>query len=103
MTHVLVVEDDPLGADAARDFLSSTGHRVYVVPTPTVAARLIARLRPDVVLRDRCLPAHDDHALEAACDRLVIPLIDLASAICLMGRKERPREQVTAEPLSAAR
>ena len=41
MSYVLVVEDDPLGADAARDFLASAGHSVHVVPTPVVAARLI--------------------------------------------------------------
>ena len=39
MSNVLVVDDDPLGADAARDFLVSFGHRVHVVPTPAVAAR----------------------------------------------------------------
>lgn len=102
MTHVLVVEDDPLGADAARDFLSSAGHHVRVAPTATVAARRIAWSRPDVVLSDRSLPAYDANVLQAVCDRLAIPLIDLASAICLMGRKEPRREQVTAEPLTAA-
>jgi CheY-like chemotaxis protein len=103
MSYVLVVEDDPLGADAARDFLASAGHSVHVVPTPAVAARLIVWSRPDVVLSDRCLPSYGDHALLAVCDRLAIPLIDLPSAILLMGRKERCSQQVTAQPLSAVR
>jgi len=100
MSYVLVVEDDPIGA-AVRDFLSSTGHSVDVVSTPTIAARQIICSRPDIVLSDLCLPPHDNHALLATCDRLTIPLIDLASAFCLMGRKERRAREVTPAPLSA--
>ena len=98
MSYVLVVEDDPIDADAARDFLASAGHSVHVVPTPVAAARLIVWSRPDVVLSDRCLPLYDDHTLQAACDRLSIPLIDLASAICLMGRKEQRSDRVASTP-----
>ena len=100
MSYVLVVEDDPIGADAARDFLASIGHSVHVVPTPAVAARQVVWSRPDIVLADRCLPPDDAHALQAECDRLSVPLIDLASAICLMGRKERRTEEAAPGPLS---
>lgn len=89
MSYVLVVEDDPLGASAARDFLASLGHSVHVVRPPTAAARLMVWSRPQVVLADRCLPRCDDHTLQDACDRLAVPLIDLAAAICLMSRGER--------------
>jgi CheY-like chemotaxis protein len=102
MSYVLVVEDDPLGADAARSFLASLGHSVHVVPTPEAAARLMVWSRPHVVLADRCLPPYDDHLLQAACDRLTVPLIDLASAICLLGRDEQRPAYARFEPLSAA-
>jgi CheY-like chemotaxis protein len=97
MSYVLVVEDEPLGADAARDFLARAGRSVHVVPTPTVAARQIVWSRPNVVLADRCLPSYENQALQQTCDRLAIPLIDLASAICLIGRNERRTEEVTLE------
>lgn len=97
MSYVLVVEDDPLGVDNARNFLASFGHRVHVVPTPAAAARLMVWSRPHVVLADRCLPPHDDHALQDACDCLTVPLMDLAGAICLMGRRERQAEHAVAQ------
>jgi CheY-like chemotaxis protein len=102
MSSVLVVEDEPLGADAARDFLECMGHSVRIVPTPTAAARLIVSSRPDVVLSDRCLPPYDGQALQAVCDRLTIPLIDLGRAICLMGRTEPRSEHAPSNPSSSA-
>ena len=102
MSSVLVVEDDPIGADAARDFLERMGHSVHVVPTPTAAARLIAWSRPDVVLSDRCLPPYDGRALQAVCEHLDVPLIDLGRAICLMGRKEQRFEHAPSSSSSSA-
>jgi CheY-like chemotaxis protein len=102
MSYVLVIEDDPLGAATARDFLASLGHRVSVVPTLIAATRSMAWVRPDVVLADRCLPRGNDRELQAACNRLAVPLIDLATAICLMGRQEHIAEHASSELSSTA-
>jgi CheY-like chemotaxis protein len=101
MSYVMVIEDDPLRAAAARDFLASLGHSVSVVPTP-LAMRSMVCLRPHVVLADRRLPRGNDRELQAACDRLAVPLIDLATAICLMGRKQRIAEHARSELSSTA-
>lgn len=93
MSYVLVVEDDPFGADHARDILKSIGHSVRIVSSFAAAARLMVWSRPCVVLADHCLPSHDDLALQATCDSMAVPLFDVASAICLMGRAERRSEQ----------
>lgn len=103
MSYVLVVEDDPLGADAAGEFLAGLGHHVRVVPTPTLAVQLLASSRPDVVLTERRLPADADRALQAACEYFVVPLLDLASAICLMGQTNRRPARAGSEHISTIR
>ena len=102
MSYVMVIENDPLGAATAWDFLASLGHSVSVVPTPGAAMRSMAWSRPHVVLADRGLPRGGDRELQAACDRLAVPLMDLATAICLMGRKERIAEHARSELVSTA-
>lgn len=54
--QVLVVEDDPDGAEAVADLLRSWGHAVDVVADGETALERVATLDPDVVLLDIGLP-----------------------------------------------
>ena len=88
MSDILVVEDDLLAVEAASDFLTNFGHVVHIAPDPASAVRQIRGWRPLVVLMDRRLPPPGDDLVAALCDALTIPLMDLADALCLIGRCE---------------
>jgi signal transduction histidine kinase/DNA-binding response OmpR family regulator len=64
--QILVVEDDPLNADVARDVLERRRHAVVVAKTGWEAIELFDRASFDVVLMDVQLPGLDGLATAAA-------------------------------------
>lgn len=58
-TRVLVVEDNPLVADALRILLEEYGHEVTTADSLAAARAAIEGSRPDVVLLDMALPDGD--------------------------------------------
>jgi len=98
MRDVLIVEDDTLAAHEAQDFLARFGHRARVALTSSEAVCEIVWCRPLVVLADRQLPPYEDRALQLACDLLGVPLLDLASTICVVGQKEPSAERMAPKP-----
>lgn len=62
--RVLIVEDNELNAELARDLLEMASHAVTVVPDArTFRARLLAREAPDIVLMDLLLTDADGRDL----------------------------------------
>ena len=62
-THVLVVEDSALVADALRLLLEEYGYRVTVADSVTTARASVRESPPDVVLLDLALPDGDGFSL----------------------------------------
>lgn len=102
MSYVLVVEDDPEAAGAARELLTDFGYPVVVAPTPSEAVREMLWRRPRVVLADRCLTPPGDRALGSVCDCLDVPLLDLVRSLCLLSRAEHRSEDAPRSTLLAA-
>jgi DNA-binding response OmpR family regulator len=65
-THVLVVEDSSLVADALRLLLEEYGYRVTMADSLATARASVRELSPDVVLLDLALP--DGNGLSLAQD-----------------------------------
>src|SRR5579875_3859278 len=59
MASILVVEDDPVTANAIVSELSSQGHDVKVAATGNEALRLVAHTAVDAITLDRLLPDMD--------------------------------------------
>lgn len=57
--HILVVEDEPLLAEAIREFLAGSGYRVSVVRAGDEAVREAQQSPPDLVILDLMLPGLD--------------------------------------------
>ena len=56
---ILVVDDDPEVRMATRDFLASKGHDVTLAEDGVQALKLLATVKPDVVLLDVAMPEMD--------------------------------------------
>ena len=56
---ILVVDDDPEVCMATRDFLTSKGHDVTLAEDGVQALKLLATVKPDVVLLDVAMPEMD--------------------------------------------
>ena len=56
---ILVVDDDPDVRMATRDFLTSKGHEVTLAEDGVQALKLLATVKPDVVLLDVAMPEMD--------------------------------------------
>jgi DNA-binding response OmpR family regulator len=56
---ILVVDDDPEVRMATRDFLTSKGHDVTLAEDGVQALKLLATVKPDVVLLDVAMPEMD--------------------------------------------
>ena len=56
---ILVVDDDPEVCMATRDFLASKGHDVTLAEDGVQALKLLATVKPDVVLLDVAMPEMD--------------------------------------------
>ena len=56
---ILVVDDDPEVRMATRDFLASKGHDVTLAEDGVQALKLLASVKPDVVLLDVAMPEMD--------------------------------------------
>jgi len=56
---ILVVDDDPEVSMATRDFLASKGHDVTLAEDGVQALKLLATVKPDVVLLDVAMPEMD--------------------------------------------
>lgn len=53
---ILVIEDDPVGRTAIRDYLSAHGYDVRVAPDGASGVSMAKELTPDLVLCDVLLP-----------------------------------------------
>jgi CheY-like chemotaxis protein len=60
---VLLVEDDPLVAEATRLLLEDRGARVCVVPDGAVALHELGRAIPDLIISDLTMPQLDGYGL----------------------------------------
>lgn len=58
-THILVVEDEPIIADAVADRLRSEGFETTIAADGLVAVELCSTLQPDLVILDLNLPGID--------------------------------------------
>ena len=58
-SHILVVEDEPIIADAIADRLRSEGYEATIAHDGLVAVERCAELRPDLVVLDLNLPSID--------------------------------------------
>ena len=81
MSHILVVEDDPLIRHTFRDLLERVGHTVMAVATGHSAIQAVSSGAPQIVLMDVGLPDVDGIALAARLRqlRLTCPLIFLTA------------------------
>ena len=76
--RVLIVEDDRLNAELARDLLEARGHDVELAPdAATFRATMAAGTRPSIVLMDIRLPDGDGVELlhEARRDMPGVPVV----------------------------
>ena len=90
--HIVMVEDNELNAELARDLLELAGHRVTVAPDAATFRALVAAVEADIFLIDLLLPDGDGRELledlraRAALER--VPAVAL-TAQALTGDAER--------------
>jgi signal transduction histidine kinase len=81
---ILIVDDDPLGANLIRRYLAGSTHSLVPVTTGEQAVDLATRLVPDLVLLDYMLPGIDGvetaRQLKASAYGRFLPIILLTSA-----------------------
>lgn len=58
---VLLVEDDPIQAEATRELLISSGYEVILAGDGVTAIKLVKTKAPDIILLDLILPGLDGH------------------------------------------
>lgn len=65
--RVLIIDDEPGQLQLMKMFLSQQGYDIYTSPDGQEGTNLAARIHPDIVLMDVCLPGMDGYA---ACQKL---------------------------------
>ncbi|MFU8876893.1 MAG: response regulator [Wenzhouxiangellaceae bacterium] len=83
MATVLLVEDNELNQDMLSRRLSRKGYAVTIAEDGEQAIRMVAEIRPDLILMDISLPGRDGHditrELKAGTDTCGIPVIALTA------------------------
>ena len=63
----MIVDDDPGQLQLMTMFLSQQGYEIFTAGDGTEATRMVAKVRPDIILLDVCLPGMDGYA---TCQKL---------------------------------
>lgn len=91
---LIIVDDDPTYALAARAWLAARGHECVVQPSPFGIAAVVRRERPDVVLLDLEMPGMDGERLIELLGRL--PELGLQGVILHSSRTVDELERLAA-------
>lgn len=94
-TKVLIIEDNDLNLDLARDVLEISGYEVLSATSGAEGLALARAARPDLILMDIQLPGRDGISLtqEIKADAAIhhIPVVAL-TAYAMLGDRERIME-----------
>ncbi len=92
MGTILIVEDNPMNMELARDVLESSGHDVYGVNSAAEALQALNETLPDLILMDIQLPGLDGleftRSLKRDPQKRAITIVAL-TAHAMKGDRER--------------
>ena len=92
MSHVLIVEDNEMNLELARDILQASGHTTWDAETAEQGLKLASEHKPDLILMDIQLPGMSGiDALKALrADRAMdgIPVVAITASVMLSDRQE---------------
>ena len=92
MSHVLIVEDNEMNLELARDILQASGHDTWEAGNAEDGLQLAKEHKPDLVLMDIQLPGMSGiealKALRADPSTAAIPVVAITASVMLSDREQ---------------